>query len=48
LAVAIYHKPLDIAEIPLEIIRHTPGYRYFIRSHDDDGIDLTFYAAPPP
>lgn len=48
LAVAMYHKPLDIVEIPMEIIRHTPGYRYFVRSHDDDGIDLTFYAAPPP
>jgi FkbM family methyltransferase len=47
LAVAVYHKPLDIVEIPLEIIRRTPGYRYYIRSHDDDGIDLTFYAAPP-
>ena len=46
LAVAIYHKPLDIVEIPMEIIRHTPGYRYFIRSHDADGIDLIFYAAP--
>ena len=48
LAVAIYHKPLDIVELSMEIVRHTPGYRYFVRSHDDDGIDLTFYAAPPP
>ena len=48
LAVAMYHKPLDIVQIPMEIIRHTPGYRYFVRSDDDDGIDLTFYAAPPP
>ena len=46
LAVAIYHKPLDIVNLPREIIAHTPGYRYHLRSHDSDGIDLVFYAVP--
>lgn len=45
-AVAIYHKPMDIVTLPLELIRHSPGSRYYVRSHDNDGIDLVFYAVP--
>lgn len=45
-AVAIYHKPMDIVDLPLALIRHTPGARYYVRSHDHDGIDLVFYAVP--
>ena len=29
------------------VIARTPGYSYFLRSHDEDGIDLVFYAVPP-
>ena len=46
IAVAIYHRPHDIFDLPSEIIQRTDEYRYFVRSHDEDGIDLVFYAIP--
>lgn len=46
LAIAIYHRPSDIFELPKLIISRTPNYSYFVRSHDHDGIDLVFYAVP--
>jgi FkbM family methyltransferase len=46
LGVAIYHRPDDIFELPAAIMARTPGYDYFMRSHDDDGIDFVFYAVP--
>jgi len=46
IGLAIYHRPTDIFDLPLAIIQRTQNYRYFVRSHDDDGIDLVFYAVP--
>jgi FkbM family methyltransferase len=46
IGVAVYHKPDDIFALPEAVIARTPGYSYFLRSHDDDGIDLVFYAVP--
>jgi FkbM family methyltransferase len=46
LGVAVYHKPDDIFTLPAAIIVRTPDYEYFMRSHDDDGIDFVFYAVP--
>ena len=46
LAVAVYHRPHDIFDLPSLIIGRTPGYSYALRSYDHDGIDLVFYAIP--
>lgn len=46
IAVAVYHRPLDIVDLSSEVIDRTSDYAYFLRSHDDDGIDLTLYAVP--
>ncbi len=43
---AIYHKPDDIFELPLALMAQTLAYTYHIRTHDDDGIDVVFYAVP--
>jgi FkbM family methyltransferase len=45
-AVAVYHCPTDIVDLPLMLIDHLRDYQYYLRSHDDDGIDLVFYAVP--
>jgi FkbM family methyltransferase len=46
IGVAIYHKPTDIFDLPLALMEATSDYDYHMRSHDDDGIDLVFYAVP--
>lgn len=46
LAVAVYHRADDIFEIPLSIIEKVDNYHFALRSHDNDGIDLVFYAIP--
>ncbi len=46
LAAAIYHQPEDIFKLPAFLMEQTSNYRYFMRSHDDDGIDFVFYAVP--
>lgn len=46
LAVAIYHRPTDIFALPAALMARTERYRYFMRTHDDDGIDVVFYAVP--
>jgi FkbM family methyltransferase len=45
--VAVYHRPDDIFALPEMVMARTPGYSYFLRSHDQDGIDVVFYAVPP-
>jgi FkbM family methyltransferase len=46
IAAAIYHKPLDIVDLPLKLIQHMQDQVLFLRSHDDDGIDLVAYCVP--
>jgi hypothetical protein len=46
IALAIYHRPEDIFDLPLTVMTRTRGYRYFLRSHDHDGIDFVLYAIP--
>lgn len=46
IGVAVYHKPLDIFDLPLKLVEKTRDYRFYLRSHDEDGIDLVFYAVP--
>jgi FkbM family methyltransferase len=47
LAVAVYHQPDDLWELPALIQEINPAYRFGLRSHMDDGADLMLYAVPP-
>jgi FkbM family methyltransferase len=44
LAVSLYHKPKDLWELPRLVHSFNPGYRFCLRSHGEDGADLTAYA----
>ena len=47
-AVAAYHRELDLINIPLaldQILGHQ-GYRYYIRQHQFNSFDCVFYAVP--
>ena len=46
LAICIYHKPEDIYLIGEYIISLKLNYRYFIRSHDTQGLELVLYCVP--
>ena len=46
LAVCVYHKPEDLREVPLLINSLSDAYRYFLRSHDEEGWELVVYAVP--
>ncbi len=46
LAICVYHKPEDLREVPLFIKSTSDGYRYFLRSHDEEGWELVCYAVP--
>jgi hypothetical protein len=43
-AVAIYHKPSDLWEIPMQLKRHFPNARFAIRQHGHNGYDTVLYA----
>ncbi len=44
LAVAAYHKPEDLWEIPIYIKSLNPGYRLYLRTEGYDGMGLVYYA----
>ena len=46
LAICIYHKPLDIVEIPLLLKEIVPEYKIFIRHYGDGPFDTICYAIP--
>lgn len=46
LAVCLYHKPLDIFELPKLIYSMTPNYNYYLRYHGFNGLEIVFYATP--
>lgn len=46
ITVCIYHKPNDFWKIPLFISSLNKNYKYFFRTHDEDGLELVLYAIP--
>lgn len=44
LAVAIYHKPADLWELPMKINSMFPGTRFAMRQHGHNGYDTVLYA----
>ena len=47
-AVATYHRPKDLFDLPLWLADNAPDYRFHLRSHGDAGIDLVCYAVREP
>ncbi len=47
LSVCLYHRQSDLWRIPLLIHSFYPGYRYYLRSHEEDGWQTVGYAVPP-
>lgn len=45
LAVAVYHRPEDLWSVPA-LLADLPNYRHFLRSHENDGFELIWYAVP--
>ena len=43
LAIAVYHKPSDLWELPLKIDAMVPGGRYALRQHGYNGYDTVLY-----
>jgi len=47
-AIASYHRPKDLFDLPLWLAAVAPDYRFYLRSHGDAGIDLVCYAVREP
>ena len=47
LAISIYHKPQDIIELPEYIKGIAPGYRFYLRSYEEDTIETVLYGIWP-
>ena len=46
LAISAYHRQGDLWDVPLLIDSLCPGYRFYLRPHGAEGIDLVCYAVP--
>lgn len=44
LAVCVYHHPADLWSLPLWIAQTNASYRFYLRSHDEDGLETVCYA----
>lgn len=47
LAISVYHRPDDLWKLPLCIHELGLGYRLFLRTQGEDGVDVVCYAVPP-
>jgi FkbM family methyltransferase len=47
MAISIYHRPDDLWQLPLYVDALDSGYRLFLRTQGEDGMDVICYAFPP-
>ena len=47
IAMSAYHRPNDLWELPLQLREINADYRFFLRTHGEDGMDVICYAVPP-
>lgn len=47
IALSVYHKPDDLWQLPIKLNTMAPGYRFFLRTQGEDGMDVICYAIPP-
>lgn len=48
LAICIYHKPEDVIDIPMLILKINPDYKFFVRRYDRLCIETVLYAVLDP
>lgn len=46
-ALSVYHRPDDLWQLPLYLEALSSGYRFFLRTQGEDGMDVICYAVPP-
>lgn len=46
LCIAIYHNPRDFIDIPMLLMTALDGYSFFVRAHNDFGLDFVLYCIP--
>lgn len=46
LAICIYHKPMDVIEIPFYIQKLVPEYKFYIRHYASNMWETVLYAIP--
>jgi FkbM family methyltransferase len=46
LAIAVYHRPEDLWQLPRLVDDLLPGCRFYLRLHGHQGFELVFYAVP--
>jgi FkbM family methyltransferase len=46
LAISVYHRPTDLWALPLYVESLSPGYRLFLRTEGEDGMDAICFAIP--
>jgi FkbM family methyltransferase len=46
IAISIYHRPDDLWALPLHLDSLDLGYRFFLRTQGEDGMDVICYAIP--
>lgn len=47
LAVCLYHRPIDLWDVPLLVRSFRPDYRMYIRRYSDERWEQVLYAVPP-
>jgi len=45
-AICVYHMPDDLWEIPLRLHAFNKEYNFYLRTHDEDGLEIVTYAIP--
>lgn len=46
IAMALYHRPGDMWELPLLVNQLVDDYKFYIRQHDNNSFEAVFYAVP--
>lgn len=46
IALAVYHRPHDLFELPLRLRELCDRYRFYLRAHNSYGLDVVLYAVP--
>lgn len=47
LAVCLYHRPVDLWDLPLLVRSLRPDYRFYVRRYSDERWETVLYAVPP-
>jgi len=46
LAVCVYHRPIDLWKLPMQILKYNSGYKFYLRHHQEEMFETVLYAIP--